>query len=92
MPTLEPRFQEIHHKIDANKIELMQYTDTKSKMIYDELANQIEKLDKKVARYLSRATVGHIFLVIAWALFQELVCTGVCLHVEWLGPRPSTKY
>lgn len=48
MPTLEPRFEEIHHKIDANKIELMQYTDTKSKMIYDELANQIEKLDKKI--------------------------------------------
>eukprot|EP00801_Mesodinium_rubrum_P001773 Mrub_01773.p1 GENE.Mrub_01773~~Mrub_01773.p1 ORF type:complete len:630 (-),score=134.44 Mrub_01773:94-1914(-) len=48
MPTLEPRFAELHAKIDANYTELKEYTDNKIKVVYDEMIVQMEKLDKKI--------------------------------------------
>lgn len=48
MPTLEPRFEELHVKIQDNYTALIEYTNEKTKVIYDDLVIQLNKLDKKI--------------------------------------------
>lgn len=48
MPTLEPKFEHLQTQINENFTTLKEYTDSKVKLIYDQLVVEISALDKKI--------------------------------------------